>query len=266
MKDTIQILKDIWKDRLLLFSLSTKDFQRKYSGTFFGIFWAIAQPLLTIIVYWVAFQYGFKSPDVDAIPYAVWFICGIVPWLYVTESFSSASNCFIEYNYLIKKEKFNVVILPLVKILSAFYIHIFFCLIAVGVAVGLKVWPTVYIIQLLYYMVANIILLFALSLITSSIVVFFRDLNQIISVILLIGMWGTPIAWTLAGFPEAIHKYFKLNPFFYIIEGYRDAILGRQWFWEHPHLTLYFWVFVIILLVIGGRIYVKLRPHFADTV
>ena len=61
MKDTIQILKDIWKDRLLLFSLSTKDFQRKYSGTFFGIFWAIAQPLLTIIVYWVAFQYGFKK-------------------------------------------------------------------------------------------------------------------------------------------------------------------------------------------------------------
>ena len=111
MKDTIQILKDIWKDRLLLFSLSTKDFQRKYSGTFFGIFWAIAQPLLTIIVYWVAFQYGFKSPDVDAIPYAVWFICGIVPWLYVTESFSSASNCFIEYNYLIKKVKFNVVII-----------------------------------------------------------------------------------------------------------------------------------------------------------
>ena len=90
--------------------------------------------------------------------------------------------------------------------------------------------------------------------------------NGILSVILLIGMWGTPIAWTLAGFPEAIHKYFKLNPFFYIIEGYRDAILGRQWFWEHPHLTLYFWVFVIILLVIGGRIYVKLRPHFADTV
>ena len=85
-----------------------------------------------------------------------------------------------------------------------------------------------------------------LSLLLSNPIVVFSlsDLNQIISVILLIGMWGTPIAWTLAGFPEAIHKYFKLNPSFYIIEGYRDAILGRQWFWEHPHLTLYFWVFV----------------------
>ena len=84
MKYTVQVLKDIWKDRFLLFSLSTKDFQRKYSGTFFGSFWAIVQPLLTIVVYWVAFQYGFKSPDVDGIPYVVWFICGIVPWLYVT--------------------------------------------------------------------------------------------------------------------------------------------------------------------------------------
>ena len=92
MKYSIQILKDIWKDRRLLLSLSTKDFHRKYSGTFFGIFWAVAQPLLTIVVYWVAFQYGFKSADVDGIPYAVWFICGIVPWLFVAESFSSASN------------------------------------------------------------------------------------------------------------------------------------------------------------------------------
>lgn len=266
MKYTVHVLKDIWKDRLLLFSLSTKDFQRKYSGTFFGSFWAIVQPLLTIVVYWIAFQYGFKSPDVNGVPYVVWFICGIVPWLYVTESISTASNCFVEYNYLIKKVKFNVVILPLVKILSAFYIHVFFCIIAVAIGAGLRVSPTIYLIQLVYYMVAGIILIFSITLITSSIVVFFRDLNQIISVVLLIGMWGTPIAWTLNGFPESIHKFFKLNPFFYIIEGYRDAILGRNWFWEHPYLTLYFWGVVLVLFIFGGRIYVKLRPHFADTV
>ena len=91
-------------------------------------------------------------------------------------------------------------------------------------------------------------------------------MNQIISVVLLIGMWGTPIAWTLSGFPEQIHFYFKLNPFFYVIEGYRDAVLGRQWFWEHPYMTIYFWAVVTILLLFGGKIYIKLRPHFADTV
>lgn len=257
---------NIWGDRGLLLSLSLQDFKRKYSGTFFGFFWAVAQPLLTIIVYWVAFQYGFKSSDVEGVPYAVWFISGIVPWLFVTEAFSSASNCFIEYNYLIKKVKFNVAILPLVKILSAFFIHIFFCIIAFGVAMCFKIWPTIYLFQLFYYMFGNIMLLLALSLITSSIVVFFRDLTQIISVILLIGMWGTPIAWTLDGFPKKTHFLFKLNPFFYIIEGYRDSILARQWFWESKGITIYFWSFVLILLMVGGIIFTKLRPHFADTV
>ena len=97
----IDVLNDIWKDRHLLVSLSLKDFERKFSGTYFGIFWAVTQPLLTIIVYWVAFQYGFRSGPVNGIPYAIWFMCGIVPWLFVSEAFNTASNSFIEYSYLI---------------------------------------------------------------------------------------------------------------------------------------------------------------------
>lgn len=262
----IKVIDDIWKDKALLISLSLKDFQRKFSGTYFGIFWAIAQPLLTIIVYWVAFQYGFRSGPVQNIPYVVWFMCGMVPWLFVSEAFSTASNSFIEYSYLIKKVKFNTNILPLVKILSSFCVHALFCVIVLSVAFCFKIFPTIYLVQLLYYMIANIALLFALSLITASIVVFFRDLNQIISVILLMGMWGTPIAWSLDMFDAKIQTIFKLNPFFYIIEGYRDAILGREWFWEKSMLTLYFWIVVLLLLIIGGILYTKLRPHFADTV
>lgn len=262
----VKVIDDIWKDRQLLFSLSLKDFQRKFTGTYFGIFWAIAQPLLTIIVYWVAFEYGFKSGPIDGVPYVVWFMCGIVPWLFVMEAFSSASNSFIEYSYLIKKVKFNTNILPLVKILSAFCVHALFCVIVFIVALFFGIMPTIYLIQLLYYMFANIVILFALSLITASIVVFFRDLNQIISVILLMGMWGTPIAWSLDTFDIGVQNRLKLNPFLYVIEGYRDAILGREWFWEKPALSVYFWGLVLVLLMIGGVLYTKLRPHFADTV
>lgn len=261
-----KLTKEIWSDRRLLISLSYKDFQRKFSGTVFGAFWAMVQPLLTIVVYWVAFQYGFKSADVDGTPYVIWFMCGIVPWLFVTEAFSSASNSFIEYSYLIKKVKFNISILPMVKIVSATYIHFLFCVLIIIIACFFGVYPSIYLIQVLYYMVANVVILFALSLITSSIVVFFRDLNQVINVILLAGMWGTPIAWTLDGFPVETHKYFRLNPFFYIIEGYRDAIIGRGWFWDDIGLMIYFWMFVIVLLVFGCWIYSKLKPHFADTV
>lgn len=262
----VKVIEDIWKDRQLLISLSLKDFQRKFSGTYFGVFWAIAQPLLTIIVYWIAFQYGFRSGPIGGVPYTVWFMCGIVPWLFISDAFSSASNSFVEYNYLIKKVKFNTNILPLVKILSAFCIHVLFCVLVFIVALFFRIEPKVYLIQLLYYMFATIALLFALSLISSSLVVFFRDLNQIISVLLLMGMWGTPIAWSLDTFDIGIQKILKVNPFYYIIEGYRDAILGREWFWEKPNLSVYFWSLVVILLIIGGVLYTKLKPHFADTV
>ncbi|MDO4632661.1 MAG: ABC transporter permease [Eubacteriales bacterium] len=261
-----KILSEIFADRQLLIALSAKDFQRKFSGTFFGTAWGILNPLLTMIVYWVAFQYGFHSSDVGGVPYVVWFMCGIVPWLFVTEAFSSASNSFVEYSYLIKKVKFNINILPLVKILSAGFVHALFICLVLAIAIIFRIMPTLYILQLVYYMIANVMLLFSLSLITASVVVFFRDLNQIISVLLLAGMWGTPIAWSLEGFSTSVHFWFKLNPFFYVIEGYRDAILGRKWFWQMPRLTIYFWVFVAVLLMIGGVVYGRLKPHFAETV
>lgn len=261
------LMNNIWTDRRLLYSLSKKDFERKFSGTYFGIVWAFVQPFLTIIVYWFVFQFGFRSGDVGNIPYILWFICGIVPWLYISESFSIASNSFIEYSYLIKKVKFNINILPLVKILSSFYIHVFFIIIITIICTLFGYNPKIQFLQILYYMICTISIVFALSLITSSIMVFFRDLNQIIGIILLIGMWGTPIAWSMSNFPDSKIQFFlKLNPIYYIVEGYRDSILGRDWFWEHPALTLYFWTCTIILFLCGITVYVRLKPHFADTV
>lgn len=266
LKKAKQLCMEIYGDRRLLIDLSLKDVQRRFSGTYFGMIWGILQPLMTIIVYWLVFQYGFRSGDVDGIPFILWFICGIIGWLFISEAFSFASNSFLEYNYLIQKVKFNINILPLVKILSSFYIHIFFLAIVIMVCVCLGYFPGIHLLQIIYYMSAEIALIYALSLITSSIMVFFRDLNQFIGIILLIGMWGTPIAWNMEMFSPRTQQILKCNPIYYLVEGYRDAILGRQWFWERPLLGAYFWAVVLIVFLVGINLYTKLRPHFADTV
>lgn len=260
------LFEDIWTDRHLLTQLAYKDFKRRFSGTYFGAIWSIVQPLLTIIVYGVAFLYAFHSSDVGGIPFVYWFICGIVPWLFISEAFSSASNAFLEYSYLIKKIKFNINILPMVKIISTLFVHFLFTIIAVIACTIGGCYPKLYILQIVYYMFCAVILTFALALITSSIIVFFRDLTQLINIILLVGMWGTPIAWSIEMFPTNTQMLLKINPFYYVVEGYRDAILGRQWFWERPLLTVYFWCFVVLFLIIGVTIYTRLKPHFADTV
>lgn len=266
LKSAMTLLKDIYEDRRLLIDLSLKDVRKRFSGTYFGIVWGILQPLMTIIIYWSVFQFGFRSGDVGEVPYVLWFICGIIAWLFISEAFTFASSSFLEYSYLIQKVKFNVNILPLVKILSSCYLHIFFLIITIGICAILGYAPTVKLIQILYYIFASIVLLFAASLLSSSVMVFFRDLNQIISILLLLGMWGTPIAWDMSAFSEQAQRILKLNPFYYLIEGYRDALLGRKWFWEEISMGIYFWCVTIFLLLIGVKIYSRLRPYFADTV
>lgn len=262
----INLIREIFSDRRLMLDLSLKDMQRRFAGTYFGMVWVFLQPLLTIIIYWAVFQFGFRSGDVDDMPFVLWFISGIICWLFVSEAIMSASNSFLEYSYLIEKVKFNINILPMVKILSGFYIHLFFVAIVVVICAIFKVYPSLMFFQLIYYMFATIVNVFALTLLTSSIVVFFRDMNQIINIVLLFGMWGTPIAWNINIFTEDIQNILKLNPFYYLVEGYRDALLGRKWFWEEPWLGIYFWLVTFVMLFVGVKIYVRLKPHFADTV
>ena len=241
-----------------------EEFKRRFAGSYLGALWGFVNPLFTMIVYWVVFQYGFGSSPVNGFPFIIWFMCGMIPWLFFSEAFSSGCNSFLEYSYLVKKVVFNINILPLVKIFSAMLTHCFFLALLIIISLVFGYYPTIYWIQLPYYLLAATVLLFAVTLAFASITVFFRDFNQLIGVILLVGMWGTPIAWNIQNFSANIQIFLKLNPIYYIVEGYRDCFLYQTWFWEKGGLTVYFWVLVSMLLAIGTNIYSRLKNSFAD--
>jgi len=258
------LILDIWHDRRLLGNLTVQDFKRRFAGSYLGILWGFINPLLTMIVYWLVFQFGFRSGDANGFPFIAWFSCGISVWLFFSDAFSTASNAFISYSYLVKKVVFNINILPLVKILSSLVVHLFFVLLVTVICCLFGYYPSLYWLQLPYYMFCTIALVFAVSLVFASVMVFFRDLNQIISIILMIGMWGTPIAWNLAQFSNPTLLFiFRLNPILYLVEGYRDCFLQQTWFWEKG-LSLYFWGLLIVLLLFGGSVYNRLKNSFAD--
>ena len=101
---------------------------------------------------------------------------------------------------------------------------------------------------------------------TSAAVVFFRDLSQIINIMLQVGVWVTPIMWDFndLGLGGLLANILKLNPVFYIVQGYRDSLINKVAIWEHPVLTLYFWGFTLVVFVLGTRLFKKLQVHFAD--
>ena len=94
--------------------------------------------------------------------------------------------------------------------------------------------------------------------------VFFKDLSQIISIILQIGIWATPILWDINSLPSRWVPIVKINPLVYIVEGYRSAVYRQEWFFQDFFSTMYFWIATVVLFGIGAAIFKRLKVHFAD--
>ena len=194
--------KAIKKLRKLTFTLAVNDFKTKYSGSYLGIFWAFIQPVVTVMVYWFIFQLGFKSEPVKDFPFVLWLVAGIVPWFYFSDALNGGTNSLLEYNYLVKKVVFNIKILPVVKVSSALFVHGFFVCFMIILYLVYGYTPDLYYIQLLYYTFAVYMITLGLAYATSAIVIFFRDLTQIIGIGLQIGIWMTPIMWPMDMFKD----------------------------------------------------------------
>ncbi len=256
----------VFADKRLLWSLSINDFKTKFAGSYFGIIWAFVQPICTILVFWFVFQLGFKSQDVGNVPFILWFMTGLIPWFFFSDAWNGATNVFIEYSYLVKKVVFKVNILPLIKILSALFIHFFFILFMFGFYICYGIEFDVYTLQIIYYCICMIVLVTVLSFVTAPLVIFFKDLSQIMNIVLQFGMWLTPIMWNIdtIGLSDGTKFLFKLNPMYYIVQGYRDSLIYKNIFYHNIKQTIYFWLLIIIFALLGRFIYKKLKPHFAD--
>ena len=257
-------IRDIVSNRRLIFELSKSDFKMRYAGSNLGVVWAFVQPVVTIIIYVFVFQVGFKSVPVENVPYVLWLVAGIVPWFFLSEALLNATNSLLEYSYLVKKVVFKINILPMVKIMSAIYVHVFFVVIAIAMYLINGIPLRIYALQLIYYSVCTTVLVLGLSYITSSIVLFFRDLSQIVNILLQFGMWLTPIMWSINMMGPKLAMIMKLNPMYYITDGYRDALYNGVWFWEKTGQTMYFWILAVLLLLVGSTVFKKLEKHFAD--
>lgn len=251
----------------LILSLAKNDFKTRFAGSYFGMIWAFVQPVCTILVFWFVFQIGFRNPNVGDIPYVLWFMAGLIPWFFFSESWNGATNAFIEYSYLVKKVVFKINILPMIKIMSSLFVHLFFTAFMVLCFLLYGRTPMISWIQVFYYMFCMTALVGTLSFITAPLVIFFRDISQIMNIVLQFGMWLTPIMWSVDNLPAGMGgliNMFKLNPMFYIVQGYRNSMIYGIPFWQNSLQTVYFWSLILVLAVVGGHIYTRLKPHFSD--
>jgi len=266
IKAFLYFLKMIYEQRYIIRKLVLRDFQKKYLGSYLGLPWAFIQPAAIVLVLWLVITLGLRAGDDDpgSPPFLPWFICGMVPWFFILESINNSSISLTSYSFLIKQTHFRVGVIPIITLVTALIVHLVMLALVLIIVSLYGYTPTLHWIQLPYYLVGSLLLLTGFAWLTSALVVFIKDIHQIIGILLTLFFWITPIIWSHTILTGEARLLADLNPFFYIINGYRETLLTHEWFFENVWLTLYFWGFVGALFITGAIVFIRLKPHFAD--
>lgn len=263
-RDGTNFLKEVYDKKHVIYELSKRDFKQRYIGSFLGLFWAVLEPLAMMMIMWFVFSVGFKARPSGDVPFVAYLFTGMIAFSFFQDAIGASSGVILSYSYLVQKVNFRVSILPIVKVNSALVLHFVFALIVLAILFISGISPSLYWFQALYYLLAMVFLILGMSWLLSSIGVFVRDISHVVGIFLRFGFWLTPIFWNIDMIPKRLQIYLKINPLFYIVQGYRESFIYGVPFWKHPINGIYFWGLSSLLFVAGVIVFKRLRPHFAD--
>lgn len=260
------MLKDILKIyeyREMLKNNVRKELRARYKGSLLGFFWTFLNPLLMLIVYSIVFSTVMKV-QVPNYNYSLFLFVGLVPWTFLSAAVQQSTTIVTANSNLIKKVYFPRVILPLTTTLTNLvnmlltFVIVFIALIIFRSPFG--IWyiylPAIIIIETLFTL--------AVTLFLSSITVYFRDMEHIMSIVLMAWLYLTPVIYPAEYIPSTVFKLFKINPMFSIIEAYRDVLMfNRQ---PETYGMLYVLMLSILLLVAGYYVFGTLQKRFAEEI
>lgn len=248
----------------LVWEMSLRDLQKFYVQSTLGLLWVILDPIVTMGLLLFVFTVGIKGgagPLTEFIPYV---FSGLVVYYFFTQAIRQASSSFTVYSFLVKKVSFKLEVLPLVRVISCFWIHIVFLFLLVMILASCGVYPNLYWLQLFYYVGLQIFFVFALGTILAAIEPFFKDLKKIIPIVTRLMFWCTPIFWHADRVPEKFKIFLQINPLYFFVNGYRNSLIySKPLTSDLPMEFIYIGVSLVMFLI-GYKLQTELKPYFAE--
>lgn len=258
-------LRNLVRQRSLIFQLVRRDFQQRFVGSAVGWIWGIIHPLVLLVAYTFIFTYCLRmrlEPGQLTDNYPIFLFTGMLPWLLFQETVQRSATSLVEYSNLIKKSMFPAEVVPLSIFLSNLLSHFLSLALAVAaVAVWLNRVSAMLVVLPVYLVLVG---LFSLGVgwVVSSLHVFLRDTAQVLSVLLTFWFWLTPIFITEQMIPENLRWMAAFNPLVYAVRGYRTSILSTR-LPAAQDLGLLAG-FAVGMFVLGGLFFRHTKKGFAD--
>lgn len=249
--------KQLFQTIDLLLELVIKDLKIRYRYTILGFLWIIVSSILQMFIIGMIFSMFIKINN-----YYLFIFIGLTLWQFFSNSVSRATTIFLNERFLLKKARFPTYLVPisivlsnLIHLIAALLIIILYLLLS-----GTLLLPNILLLPLLIFWICALTL--GISLLISSLYVFYRDIVFIINWLLFLGFYTTPILYTFSHIPNNYYIFFSLNPLTSILELFRFSLIGQAFITGG---IVFINLLISLLIIISGIYsYLKFNRNFSD--
>ena len=269
------VIRENFSNLYRIYSISKYELLADMRDSKFGIVWNFLSPAIQVLTYWLIFGIAWNRKPVEVngitVSYLPGLVVGYACWWFVQPCITNGCNAIFSKVNVITKMKFPVSVLPATVICKEFFNHGCMLVIALITLLACGYYPQWWWISILYYIFAAFCFVEAVALILSVLTMLWRDIRKLVVSLTRMLMYFSPIIWDCqfgahVPFARYINLIMKLNPVYYLVNGYRESIFYHKFFWNHPAQTLCFWVIVLVLFAIGCMLMYKFKKKFIDLI
>lgn len=256
----MNLIKELYEYREMIFSLVRRDLKGRYKGSILGFFWTFLNPLLQLSVYTLVFSVIMRN---NIEQYYLYLFVALIPWIFFSTCISGGAGCIWAQQDMVKKIYFPREVLPVAFVTSQFvnmllcFVVIFIVLLFSGRHVNVFAW-----IFLLPIMLVEYILSLGAALISSAVTVYVRDVEYVLGIVTMAWQFLTPVLYSLEQVPAELIPLFYVNPMTPIIIAYRDILYYGQL--PKMETLIQALLFGLCLLALGLLVFQRLKRHFAE--
>ena len=254
--------RELWEFRELLYTLAWRDVKVRYKQTALGVAWAILQPLATMVVFTIFFGRLAKMPS-DGIAYPVFAYAGLLPWMFFTTSVSNAAQSLVNQQTMLTKIYLPRWFLPAAPVATAFVDLVLASCVMVGIMAWYEIVPTAMIVLVPGLILLTAVTALGVGLLLAALTVTYRDFRYVITFMLQLWLFCTPVVYPVSIVPEQWQWVLALNPMGGVVGAFRAAVVGGPMHWDHLAISV---VVAVAVLVVGCAYFRRIERRFADIV
>jgi len=248
--------------RDLISGLALRDVKMRYQLSILGLYWAVLNPLLMAIIWSFVFSTILGAKGMEGVPYVVFLFCGMTFWNLFANSLNTATTSLTGNASLLSKLYFPRVILPTASVLARVVDFCFSMIVLIIFMLAYHVHPSSRVVLIPLFLVIELIFTLGMAYIVASLNVLYRDVGQMIQLILLLWMYLSPVFYPIQHIPANIRRYFILNAVGELVGLQSSVILGGQF--PGWHVAFYAAIISVGVFTAGITVFHRLEPLFAE--